>query len=259
MTNNDATQAECQEQSKEEKKNHVWVKLLILIFLVGGATLLLYKQGAFHFFLSKHDLLCFIDSLGPWGFAGFIIIQVFQVVAAPIPGEVTGLLGGYLYGPVLGVLLSTIGLTVGSCAAFGLSRIFGRPFVEKFVAKSTMKRFDYLLHHRGAVLVFLLFLIPGFPKDYLCYILGLGHLSTMEFIVIGGTGRLLGTILLTLGGNYIRLHQYVRFSILVGVALIVVLVAMAYKDKLEDLFRRWHMKSRQEPKKNPKCSNGITP
>ena len=47
-----------------------------------------------------------------------------------------------------------------------------------------MERFDYLLHHKGAFLVFLLFLIPGFPKDYLCYMLGLGHLTTLEFLAI---------------------------------------------------------------------------
>jgi uncharacterized membrane protein YdjX (TVP38/TMEM64 family) len=122
-----------------------------------------------------------------------------------------------------------------------LSRRFGRPFVERFVSKSTIERFDYLLHHKGAFLIFLLFLIPGFPKDYLCYILGLGHLSTTEFLIIGGTGRLLGTILLTLGGDFIRHHQYGRFSILFGIALIVVIIAMAYKDKLERLFRIWHI------------------
>jgi uncharacterized membrane protein YdjX (TVP38/TMEM64 family) len=117
--------------------------------------------------------------------------------------------------------------------------------VEKAVSPSTMERFDYLLHHKGAFLVFLLFLIPGLPKDYLCYILGLGHLTTMEFIVIGGFGRLFGTVLLTLGGNYIRLHQYLRFSILVGVAVILVFLAMAYRDKLEAVFRQWHGKMTQ--------------
>jgi uncharacterized membrane protein YdjX (TVP38/TMEM64 family) len=132
-------------------------------------------------------------------------------------------------------------LTIGSYIAFALSRTFGRPFVDRFVDKAIMNRFDYLLHHKGAFLVFLLFLIPGFPKDYLCYILGLGHLSTMEFLVIGGTGRLFGTILLTLGGDYIRHHQYGRFFILVGIALIVVFIAMAYRDKLERLFRIWHV------------------
>lgn len=146
-----------------------------------------------------------------------------------------------MYGPLLGVLLSTIGLTIGSYIAFALARAFGRPFVEKFVDAGTMKRFDYLLHHKGAFLIFLLFLIPGLPKDYLCYILGLGHLSTLEFLVIGGTGRLFGTILLTLGGTYIRHHQYMRFSFLVGAALITVFLAMAYRDKLEKWFRIWHI------------------
>lgn len=183
----------------------------------------------------------FVDSFGPLGFVGFILLQTAQVVAAPIPGEVTGLLGGFLYGPILGVFLSTIGLTLGSYVAFALSRTFGRPFVDRFVDKRVMKRFDYLLHHKGAFLVFLLFLIPGFPKDYLCYILGLGHLTTTEFLVIGGTGRLFGTILLTLGGSYIRHHQYLRFFVLVGVAIIVVFIAMAYRDKIERLFRKWHI------------------
>ncbi|MBF0557189.1 MAG: TVP38/TMEM64 family protein [Nitrospirae bacterium] len=193
------------------------------------------------FFLNKREMLHFIDSLGPLGFIGFILLQVTQVVVAPIPGEVTGLLGGYLYGPVLGILLSTIGLTIGSYIAFALSRALGRPFVERFVEKSVMSKFDYLLHHKGAFLVFLLFLIPGIPKDYLCYILGLGHLSTMEFLVIGGTGRFFGTVLLTVGGHYIRHEQYRSFFVLAGVALVVVLIAMVFKDKIERWFRIWHI------------------
>jgi uncharacterized membrane protein YdjX (TVP38/TMEM64 family) len=194
-------------------------------------------------------MIAFLDSLGPLSFVGFILLQVTQVVAAPIPGEVTGLLGGFLYGPFLGVLLSTIGLTIGSYIAFALARAFGRPLVDRLVDRRVMKRFDYLLHHKGAFLVFLLFLIPGFPKDYLCYILGLGHLTTMEFLVIGGTGRLFGTILLTLGGTYIRHHQYIRFFVLTGVAIIVVFIALAYRDKLERLFRKWHVISYRKRKK----------
>jgi len=221
-------------------KNSVWLRLLLLVLILGSISLLLYETGAVRFFLSKKRLLAFLDSLGPWGFAGFIVLQSLQVVVAPVPGELTGLLGGYLYGPYLGIALSTVGLTLGSVMAFVLARVFGRPFVEKCVSTATLQRFDYLLHHKGAFLVFLLFLIPGFPKDYLCYVLGLGHLSVLEFVIIGGTGRLFGTVLLTLGGNFIRLHQYWRFSILVGVALILIFLAMAYRDKLEALFRQWH-------------------
>lgn len=170
------------------------------------------------------------------------------MVAAPIPGEVTGLLGGFLFGKFQGIILSTIGLTMGSFLAFTLSRRFGRPFVERVVSPATVARFDYLLSHKGAFIVFLLFLIPGFPKDYLCYILGLGHLSTSEFLIIGGAGRLLGTVMLTLGGDYIRHHEYFKFFILAGVALIVILAAYAYKDKLERFFRVWHIREYKRKK-----------
>jgi uncharacterized membrane protein YdjX (TVP38/TMEM64 family) len=113
-------------------------------------------------------------------------------------------------------------------------------------------RYDYLLHHKGAFLVFLLFLIPGFPKDYLCYILGLGHLSIKEFLVISTAGRFLGTVLLTLGGDYIRHEQYYRFSILLGAAIIIVLLAMAYRDNIEKIFRRWHASDNNKPFVNKK-------
>jgi uncharacterized membrane protein YdjX (TVP38/TMEM64 family) len=211
----------------------------------------LYKTGAFQFFMDRKRIMSFLDSLGPVSFLGFILLQTLQVVAAPIPGEVTGFIGGFLYGPVLGLLLSTIGLTIGSLAAFLLSRTFGRPFVERFVKKETMAKYDYLLHHKGAFLVFLLFLIPGTPKDFLCYILGLGHLSTKEFLVISTVGRFGGTALLTFGGSYIRHHQYYRFSILLVAAVLCIFFSLLYKDKLEKLFHALHVSTtkRKDDKK----------
>ncbi|HUH66942.1 MAG TPA: VTT domain-containing protein, partial [Syntrophales bacterium] len=150
----------------------------------------------------------------------------------------------------LGLVLSTVGLTIGSWAAFALSRALGRPFVDKFVKKETMDKYDYLLHHKGIFLVFLLFLIPGTPKDFLCYILGLGHLTTREFLAISTIGRFFGTVLLTLGGNYIRRHQYYRFSVLFAVAIILVFLSMVYKEKLEELFHKWHKTSLDKEKEN---------
>lgn len=105
-----------------------------------------------------------------------------------------------------------------------------------------MDRFDYLLQAKGCFFVFMLFLIPLTPKDYLCYILGLGNLSDLELLMVSSIGRLFGTVLPTLGGSYIRLHQYTKFSVLVAVAVGVVLLALAHKEKLERLFRTWHVK-----------------
>lgn len=185
-------------------------------------------------------MTAFMDSLGTWSFAGFIVLQALQVVISPIPGEATGILGGLLYGKALGILLSTIGLTLGSYVAFALSRSLGRPFVDKFVNPRTMSRFDYLLHHKGAFLVFLLYLIPGFPKDLLCYIIGLGHLTTTEFMAISTTGRLFGTVLLTFEGDYLRRKEYLEFFLLLGAAIILIFLALAYRDKIEKLFRAFH-------------------
>ncbi|RJQ50839.1 MAG: TVP38/TMEM64 family protein [Nitrospiraceae bacterium] len=196
--------------------------------------------------MNRERVEAFLDSLGPLSFAGFIFLQVLQVVAAPIPGEVTGFIGGFLYGTVLGLVLSTVGLTIGSFINFWLSKTFGRPFVDRFVSKGTIERYDYLLHHKGAFLVFLLFLIPGLPKDLLCYILGLGHLSIKEFLIISTVGRFGGTLLLTLGGSFIRHQQYYRFSMLLGVTIVVIFLSMVYKDNLERLFRKWHIGSRRK-------------
>jgi uncharacterized membrane protein YdjX (TVP38/TMEM64 family) len=188
-------------------------------------------------------MCAFIESLGPWGFVGFVALQILQVVAAPIPGEVTGFVGGLFFGPVTAVLLSTVGLTIGSYIAFALSRYFGRPFVERFVDAETIQRFDYLLRHKGVSLIFLLFLIPGTPKDLLCYILGLGHLTTMQFLLIGGIGRLFGTALLSVSGDLIRNNEYKLFFLLIFITATVLIIVIIFRKKIERLFRKMHAAS----------------
>lgn len=243
-----------EQKEKNGTKNAVWLRLGILLLIL-AITFLLYKSGTFRFFLHKDRVLAFLDSLGPLSFLGFILLQATQVVIAPIPGEVTGIIGGYLYGPMLGVIFSTTGLVIGSFVAFSLSRAFGRPFVEKFVNKSVMDRFDYLLHRKGLVVIFLLFLLPGFPKDYLCFILGLGRITTMEFLLVSSVGRLFGTTLLTLGGGYIRCHQYGRLYVLVAVAGLVGGLAFAFRKKAESLLKAWQLRGYKKPM-NRTNSNG---
>lgn len=234
-------------------KNKLTFKALLRLFalavLVALLVFLAYEFGIIELFLNEEKLKKFIQSLGPFGVVGFIILQAFQVVAAPIPGEVTGFLGGFLYGTFLGTVLSTIGLTLGSVIAFILGRVFGKPFVERVVDPIVLSKFDYLLHHKGAFLVFFLFLIPGFPKDYLSYFLGLSRLSLFEFTVIAGVGRLFGTILLSLSGSYLRHHEYEKFLSLVGIAVIGIVTVWLFKEKIERLFRIWHIRKYRKNKK----------
>lgn len=215
------------------------VLLLLLIgVVVAGASYLLYVSGLIDLFLSKERMLDFIQRHRAYAVFLFIGLQALQVLAAPIPGEVTGFAGGVLFGTVWGVVYSTIGLTIGSWLAFLLARFLGRPLVERLVSRETMRRYDYVMKHKGLFLAFLLFLIPGFPKDYLCYLLGLGHMSQRNFLIVSVSGRLLGTVLLTMGGTYLRDERWGALFTVVGLSLLIALIAMIYRERLERFFKR---------------------
>jgi uncharacterized membrane protein YdjX (TVP38/TMEM64 family) len=215
--------------------------LLLIVVLVAffvGLGGLLYITGLLDLFLDRERLFAFIEEHHRYAALIFIGLQALQVVAAPLPGEVTGFVGGVLFGSVWGVVYSTLGLTIGSWAAFMVARWLGRPVVERLIDRETMRRYDYVMRHKGLFLAFLLFLIPGFPKDLLCYLLGLGHMRQTSFLMVSIPGRLLGTTLLTLGGSYFRDARWGAFFIVVGVSLLVVLLAMIYRDRIERLARR---------------------
>lgn len=153
----------------------------------------------------------------------FILIQAAQVVAAPIPGEVTGFLGGYFFGVLEGFVYSEIGLTLGSIIAFGLGHWLGQPFVRRLVKPETYERFAFLTETRGVLAAFVLFLIPGFPKDYLSYLLGVSPMRFLPFLVVCALGRMPGTYLLSLQGDRVGGRAYLQgLIILTAVAVLCV-------------------------------------
>ena len=214
------------------------LRISILLSLIVLAAYLFVHYDLYVFFVDKQKAITFVESFHPYDEVVFILLQILQVVAAPIPGEVTGLIGGYLYGPLLGTVYSTIGLTIGSWMAFILARFLGLPLVEKAVKPSVIEKYDYILEHRGLFVSFLLFLIPGFPKDYLCYIMGLSHMKTWHFWVISTVGRLFGTILLSVSGHCARNNQYTSLVIITVISGIFIIVAYFYRDKWREMVKR---------------------
>jgi len=128
-----------------------------------------------------------------------------------------------------------IGLTLGSGLAFGIASIFEKKAIERFVSPELREKFDYLIGHEGVVLSFLLFLIPGFPKDTLCYILGLTPMHWGIFLIISTIGRIPGTLMATLQGAKVFEHQYMLFLILLGISALVILVFYIYHEEIH----RW--------------------
>ncbi len=212
--------------------------IVLLCAVIAVLLYLLFPLGLVRFFTDKKYLMHFIQEHRAYAALIFIGLQTLQVIAAPVPGEVTGFAGGIIFGTVWGVIYSTIGLAVGSWLAFVLARLAGRPLVEKFVNPETIKRYDYVMKHKGQFLAFLMFLIPGFPKDILCYILGLGHMGHGNFLVVSTAGRLFGTVLLTAEGSFFRHKRYGAFFTVLGISILAILLVMIYRDTIERWFRR---------------------
>lgn len=232
-------------------KKTIGVSAVLLVLFSLALYLLIYYSDIYLAFLDRKRLAAFVKSYGSLSPLIFIVLQIFQVLFAPIPGEVTGFLGGFLYGNFFGILYSTIGLGIGSWLAFLFARLAGQPLVERIVRYKTIQRFDYLMAHQGTWISFLLFLIPGFPKDYLCYILGLGHMEVKTFLIISTVGRLLGTMMLTLQGSLVRDKNYLVLGMVIGLSLLGILMAFLFRGRLEAYFQRHHRKGPLFKRKSP--------
>jgi len=217
--------------------NKLTLRILLLLILIGLATYLFFHFDLFRFFRDKTLILQFIKSY-PHGELIFILIQIVQVIAAPIPGELSGFIGGYLYGPFWGTIYSTIGLTLGSWLAFMLARFFGEPLLEKVVKKEVFEKFDDFMEHKGLLVSFLLFLIPGFPKDYLCYIMGVSRIPAMTFIIISTIGRFFGTMMLSITGNIAQNEQYLLLGIVIAAGIAVFALACYHHDRLLEILKK---------------------
>ena len=222
-----------------------WV--LIICFLAGLFVFFVYQYNSqlwikivkfYDILHDRHQLKKVILSFGPYSPLAYIVLQITQVVIAPIPGGAVEFIGGYLVGAKAGFLYSMIGLLIGSWIAFSLARIFEKLAVEKFVSAETRKKFDYLIGHEGVILSFLLFLIPGFPKDALCYILGLTPMHLGIFLFISTVGRVPGTLLACLQGGKAFDHQYKTMVILLGISILVILVFYIYHDEIHQLIKK---------------------
>jgi len=218
--------------------NNAALKITILLLLIIACVFLFFHYDLYSFFLHRKKVLAFVNSFGPLSVVIFIGLQILQVIVAPIPGEINGFIGGYLYGPVMGTIYSTIGLTIGSWLAFLLARWLGLPFVEKVVNPRIVEKYDYFMDHRGIPVSFILFLIPGFPKDALSYIIGLSHMKMSTFLIICTTGRLMGTIMLSLSGDFARNGRNVAMFAVLGISALVVLLTYYYHEEILRLMRK---------------------
>lgn len=136
-------------------------------------------------------------SVAAWVFLG---VQFLQVVVAPIPGQFVGALGGFVFGFWQGLALNVLGNAVGSFSAMLLTRFFGERVMRPFVPEKLLERFDATIHRGGLANFFMLFLLPGTPKDAICFMAGLTRLPLWRLLAVNTLGRLPGLAVLTFTG-----------------------------------------------------------
>lgn len=163
---------------------------ILIIAIIGYLTWDVFAKGPLTQLLSNRDeLVRIMNNIGPLAPLLYICLQILQTVVAPIPGQIVGGVGGFLFGG-WGILWTTIGSIIGFWLVFLIARRFGRPLLEKIFKKPAVDKFDFIINAKGASLIlFAIFLLPGFPDDIVCYIAGLTQLSIKRLLVISVLGR----------------------------------------------------------------------
>jgi uncharacterized membrane protein YdjX (TVP38/TMEM64 family) len=190
--------SEDSQAERARRRRTIAIRFAVAAVVIG--VLALATLPLISFFGDPKKVEQLITNAGAWGPLVFILIQIGQVFAAPVPGQVTGFVGGFLFGAGLGTLYSTIGGVIGCTLVFLLSRRLGRPFVERFVRKKTLDRFDYLSDSGGQLVLLIIFLVPIFPDDLICYIAGLTRIPISRLVLITLIGRIPGYAVFSLTG-----------------------------------------------------------
>lgn len=189
----------------------VFLALMIWICFSIGMPLIdaLFGDG------SAAEFRAIVDNRPILGRLIFIGIQVMQVFVAFIPGEAVELAAGVVFGTWEGLLLAMIGIVIGSAAIFLLTKTLGLKFIGLFVDVEKLQELRFLRNSaRLNTLVFIIFLIPGTPKDLLTYFVGLTKMRFCTFMLIALVARIPSVITSTWCGNELIEGNYTKAVII---------------------------------------------
>lgn len=230
---------------KKEKTNQRKGTLLNLIFIVitlvlVGIPIYLVAQRVDSFselkqvFSSTEQMRAFVESFGATAPIIFFLLQTLQIIAAPIPGNVTALVGGALFGFWKSFLITVAALTTGSSIAFMLVRLYGRPLVERFVKPAIIDKYLDNGSKKYSLYLFLLFLFPFFPDDALCFIAGLTGISYKLFLLIVIIARPPGMAFSSLVGSGAITIPWWGWTLIGIASAVFIFCSIKYGEKIEN-------------------------
>jgi uncharacterized membrane protein YdjX (TVP38/TMEM64 family) len=180
----------------------------------------------------KHFLKETVRSWGLMAPVVFVVIQALQVIVSPIPGEITGPVGGALFGTLWGLVYSTVGLTLGTVVCFALGRLWGEPLIRPWLSEHHWEKMNFVIEAEGAIICFILYLIPGFPKDIISYLFGMSPMPFWIFALVSTIGRIPGTWISSYFGAHVGDQQYIYALAFIAMVAAVCLPLYYYRDRI---------------------------
>jgi uncharacterized membrane protein YdjX (TVP38/TMEM64 family) len=200
---------------------------------------IVFRREIWALFTSSQRLRDWIAAAGLRAPLLFVGVQALQVVVFFIPGEIPQIAGGFLFGLWRGSLLSLAGISLGATFNFLLARLVGVPFVRALFAGKDVERVRRLAESgRARLTFFLFFLIPGIPKDILCYAAGLSSLSLGTFLLFSSLGRLPGILGSALMGEAAAGQRWLLAGGLLLLAVILFVLGFVLRDRIQGLLER---------------------
>ncbi len=229
----------------------------ILLF-AGIALLILLLMLPLIWWLSQPntqaEIQAWVANLGWLGVLVTLLLQMLQVVVSVIPGEPFELLAGVLYGGFGGLLICVTGCFFATLIAFHLSRRFGKPLLKKLFGEKQLQEYRFLqTPKRQETAVFILFLIPGIPKDILTYIAGTGPMKPLTFTIIATFARIPAIAASTFIGSNILSGNWVAVLLLFAAIAVLGLLGIHFRDRIIAFTQRLGQR------KEEKNKNGAPP
>lgn len=223
-----------------KKKNlRFWIVAALALAALAGLVLWGWRAGWLALFTDPERLQATVARTGPWAPLVFFLLQVAQVLAAPIPGNVTTLVGGALFGFGKSFFISTLAITAGSCIAFLLARKFGMALVRRFVSSEAIDKYMGLMRGRSTLLLAIMFLVPFFPDDMLCFLAGLSPIRFPGFVVLTLLTRPWGLLGSSLVGSGSLQLPWWAWALLIVACAAVMLASFKYGPAIEDKLVQW--------------------
>ncbi len=211
-----------------------YIGLLVLLFFYVGEPFIkmLDNPGQFKDWVAAH---------GIWGPAIFVLMTALQVFAAIIPGEPFEIAAGYAFGWVWGSILTLVGIVLGQAIVFFIVRRYGRRALDLFIPRSKIDSVKFLGDSGNVTrMLFILFFIPGTPKDIMTYVSGLLKIDFSSFIVITMIARLPSVISSTVGGSALSEGNYTFALIVLGITAAVSVLGMLLYSKIKKSIEKNH-------------------